>query len=227
MLDFNEFTQKPWWPHVSRIPGWCSELELAVLSHLASQVPSQGAIIEIGGFAGRSAAVFGHSAPEASVISIDPWNYEVYCGSINHFVEYLIDAPDVNGDKTLLRGVSDFFDFFEKNTSECRNVRGLRGDSLSDHFMARGAHLIYIDGDHNEHAVLSDLRKWEPSLRAGGLLIGHDHALASVASALHSFLDELSVKYRTPYAYVFPFTSIWALIENEAHAQRWKIPYNK
>mgnify|MGYP001300021784 CR=1 FL=1 len=34
---------------------------------------------------------------------------------------------------------------------------------------------VYIDGDHNYEAVGEDIKLWEPKIRTGGILAGHDY----------------------------------------------------
>ena len=36
-------------------------------------------------------------------------------------------------------------------------------------------HLVFIDADHSEDAVLNDLRAWIPKVKRGGLITGHDY----------------------------------------------------
>ena len=37
--------------------------------------------------------------------------------------------------------------------------------------------LVFIDGDHSYDAVVDDIEAWEPKVRPGGVLGGHDFAV--------------------------------------------------
>jgi methyltransferase family protein len=46
---------------------------------------------------------------------------------------------------------------------------------------------IFIDGNHQYAAVLKDLEAWYPKLREGGLILGDDYWIPSVAAAVNLF----------------------------------------
>ena len=51
-------------------------------------------------------------------------------------------------------------------------------------------HLVFIDADHSEGAVLNDLRAWIPKVKRGGLITGHDygsHNHPGVKAAVDSY----------------------------------------
>lgn len=49
---------------------------------------------------------------------------------------------------------------------------------------------VYVDGAHDYHNVLNDLRLWWSRVRPGGILSGHDWDYQPVQSALHSFFSD-------------------------------------
>jgi hypothetical protein len=68
---------------------------------------------------------------------------------------------------------------------------------------------IFIDGNHQYTSVLQDLEAWYPKLREGGLILGDDYWIQSVAAAVDHFFSARGKK-------VFFFTSakgyeIWAI----------------
>ena len=42
-------------------------------------------------------------------------------------------------------------------------------------FPRKAFDFVYIDGDHSEKAVASDIRDWYPTVRPGGFIGGHDY----------------------------------------------------
>lgn len=60
--------------------------------------------------------------------------------------------------------------------------------SLSDEWLGRRKYgLVFIDGDHEEEAVLRDIQSVLPLLRPGGLVVLHDTNLDGVRRAAESF----------------------------------------
>lgn len=54
-------------------------------------------------------------------------------------------------------------------------VIGLRGTSLEvAPYFDDPIDFIFIDGDHRTESVKTDLRLWEPKVRTGGVIVGHD-----------------------------------------------------
>jgi hypothetical protein len=52
-------------------------------------------------------------------------------------------------------------------------IRKKAVDSLSD--IPNDLDLVYIDGDHTYEAVAEDIKLWEPKVRPGGIIGGHDY----------------------------------------------------
>jgi len=47
------------------------------------------------------------------------------------------------------------------------------------HFKPATFDLVFIDGDHSYEAVMADIAAWEPLVRPGGILSGHDYGVGS------------------------------------------------
>jgi hypothetical protein len=46
---------------------------------------------------------------------------------------------------------------------------------------------VYIDGDHRFEAVMQDILAWEPKVRKGGALSGHDYNIRSIRPVVQLF----------------------------------------
>merc|ERR1712217_308009 len=59
-----------------------------------------------------------------------------------------------------------------------RGARFLEMDSVeaADEFEDHSLDFVYIDAEHNDRVAL-DLKAWEPKLRKGGILAGHDFGI--------------------------------------------------
>jgi hypothetical protein len=125
-----------------------------VLRGLAAEVPADQAIVEIGSYKGMSTAHLatgskeGHGAP---VFAVDPWDLPG-----NVYGKHGYSAPIVREE-------------FEAQLRHLRlwsRVTPVQGFST---VIARGwdgppVGLLFIDGDHEERAVRSDVEAWTPHL---------------------------------------------------------------
>ena len=63
-------------------------------------------------------------------------------------------------------GGTHFKGFLESHLETSLTEDAKKGNGVFD--------LVFIDADHEEEAVLADINMWEPRLRPGGILAGHD-----------------------------------------------------
>ena len=49
---------------------------------------------------------------------------------------------------------------------------------------------VFIDGDHSYEAVKTDIYQWDPKVKSGGFLTGHDWDWESVRMAVNELLDD-------------------------------------
>lgn len=74
----------------------------------------------------------------------------------------------------------------------CDNVKGfsqvhvMRTPSLeaAKQFDLCSLDLVFIDGDHSYEAVMADIAAWQPLVRPGGVLAGHDYGTFGVTQAV-------------------------------------------
>lgn len=129
------------------IQGWMSEPELMWLHETAKGMHS---VLEIGSFKGRStyALCTGCKGP---VFAVDMFQ----------------------GDPTVFGG-SPFYNEFYANVGHFKNLVAFRMDSFSASrfFRPKSIDMIFIDGDHTEVGVLTDVKAWLPICNK--LLCGHD-----------------------------------------------------
>jgi len=63
--------------------------------------------------------------------------------------------------------------------------------------------LVFIDGDHSYEAVMADIAAWQPLVRPGGILSGHDYGAFGVAQAVQESFP--NGEFTTTY----PQGSVW------------------
>lgn len=134
-----------------RLPGINARL-LSRVDPMMDLVPTDArVVVEIGSQIGSWVTRAVRDLPEkCKIYCVDPWAGEV-------------------GDIAL--------------QSWCQNVRpwlgnrviGLRGTSLEvAPYFDYPIDFLFVDGDHRIESVKTDLRLWEPKVRTGGVIVGHD-----------------------------------------------------
>jgi hypothetical protein len=149
------------------------------LSDLASRVPADQAIVEVGSFRGKSTAYLaagakaGHGAP---VHAVDPWDLPG-----NPYGKHGYSAPDVREDfESQLRAV--------RLWSRVTPHRAFSVDAAAD-WDGPPIGLLFIDGDHSEAAVRADVEAWTPHLAAEHVVAFDDYDTPrnpGVAVVVHS-----------------------------------------
>src|SRR5690349_13242959 len=131
--------------HREDIPGWMTKCELTVLEALASCIPSEGILVEVGSYLGRSAWTFAQSVhPSVKVYCIDPW-------------------PD------------NLFPKFKENVKTCPNIITIQDLSPRMAWDKNvRPDLVFIDGNHSYPHVDEDIKFWSQQLKKNGILCGHD-----------------------------------------------------
>jgi predicted O-methyltransferase YrrM len=112
--------------------------------------------LEIGVRRGRSMAVVGAGAPDASITGIDLW-VEGYAG---------MDNPGPDHVRSHIRAVG--------HRGELELLSGSSHDLLPRLPSDRSFDLITVDGDHTPRGAAKDLRDVLPRLRIGGVLVFDD-----------------------------------------------------
>lgn len=133
------------------IPGYMPEQDLIYISEIASQVPKNGVIVELGSYKGRSAVAWASSC--------DP-SVTVYC--VDTFVYLDLAEPD-------------FFEEFKANTKHLPNIVPIRGWSPSlINYPGDKIDVFFNDAAHLNPYDMNNLEYFIPFIKPGGLLCGHD-----------------------------------------------------
>jgi SAM-dependent methyltransferase len=146
---------------------------IAGLEDLCRQlVTPASVVVEIGSFAGESAAIFARHAK--TVYAIDPWpaSYarDIVTGCHNVVArDYVARAGVV--DMTAIETL------FDARVSPFRNVHKVkaRDEDVIAQFPDASIDLVYIDSIHTYEAVHAAIRRWYPKVKADGVCAGHDY----------------------------------------------------
>lgn len=150
--------------NVDKIHTFTRPDELRALYTLASRLPEQSTVIEIGSYLGASTCylAFGVKRNRGRVVCLDTWQNE-----------------------TMPGGERDTFQEFQSNIAPVLSlvtcVRKRSDEVLSSDLPADCA-LAFIDGDHSYEAVCGDVHLIGPTIANGGTIAFHDAATFSGVS---------------------------------------------
>ncbi|MEM9064129.1 MAG: class I SAM-dependent methyltransferase [Planctomycetota bacterium] len=157
-------TTPDWLAHVEATKGWLSTDEAEVLQGLATKV-TQGCIVEVGSYRGRSAIALAAGArDDVPVFAIDPH-------------ELVVESD------ALTYGPEDRAAFFEAMIRSGGYER-VRLVNLSSEVVTPGwdrpVGMLWIDGDHTLEGVTRDWECWKGHLLPGAIVAfddAHDPAV--------------------------------------------------
>ncbi|CAK0749287.1 hypothetical protein CCP3SC15_150035 [Gammaproteobacteria bacterium] len=144
--------------------GMMLPADLYLLGHLSEQLPDKPNVLEIGAFFGTSTCMIGLHVKEKNgkMTTIDPFTgnptsllnleaIKLTPEQVEALLRENLRRHGLQDTVTIFKGRSDEFDI---------------ADNQYD--------LIFLDADHRYSYVMSDMERLWPSLREGGLFVGHD-----------------------------------------------------
>jgi len=154
--------------------------DLQLLAKYTSQTPQHATIVEIGTHLGDTALVMAKATPSATIYTIDTGE------------RWLWERPD------LYRQLDNYRDFLQMRF-ENHNIIFRIGSSHykeGEYIVPWGMgeiDLLFIDGDHNYDAVMSDLLRWAPMVKANGYMLLHDDVVGDTDKVYGALRDYLRV----------------------------------
>lgn len=147
-------------PYRTDIPGQVSLDQLKAIELVASLVPDNGAMVEVGSLFGLSSWAWAKSVPQsAEVYCIDPWkgNNGVRNLEAQYQVTYGLEQ-------------------FKAYTADCPNIIPSPGYSPADfQDWDRKIDLYYEDAVHTDPIFSQNLEHWCGHLKPGGIVCGDDY----------------------------------------------------
>jgi hypothetical protein len=154
-----------------------NRLELA--QHFADQGFKRGT--EIGVCDGRYSEILCQTIPGLTLYGVDP--YLAYEGYGDYRQQRIFNRAHENA-----RAKLDKFPGFIWMKMMSVEAAALIEDGSLD--------FVFIDGNHAYEYVLQDIRAWEPKVRAGGIVSGHDYysfKSGCVVKAVNDYVKETGV----------------------------------
>ena len=157
---------------MNNVPGWMSDPDLEAINNICARVSPGAYILEIGSFLGRSSAQWASNLPTSTIICVDAW--------IGVPTDYLpIHYLDqCQGDRMQLYPNNPTFNQFLNNMRHHSNIIPIRMNSQEFSWVwNESPAVIFIDGDHTDDGVKSDLdscfTKWQAQPHT--IICGHDY----------------------------------------------------
>lgn len=191
-------------PYNNTIMGWMPENDLKALEQLAKHVPSNGTIVEIGSYMGRSSVCWAMTAPDTKIICIDVF-YDYEIPSIVNIPDEIAEQfcnPKYNHTYNIYRE-------FLKNTEQFKNIVPIIGTCPEVTYNDGEIDLLFLDATHTNPSDWDILTDLVPKIKVGGIVSGHDygHQFPDVTQNVYR-LEQILGKQRTLHF----TTSVWSFV---------------
>ena len=158
--------------NLTRLQGLTPLATCGTLYDLAQDVPAEQAIVEIGTFKGMTAcwlasgAQAGHGAHVWTVDPHDLPGYRTTTGRNPGTIDFTATEIREAAEKQIA------------DTGHADHVTMIRGFSVevAEAWDGPPIGLLFIDGDHRQHAARLDFRSWQPHLHRDALIVWDDYA---------------------------------------------------
>ncbi len=150
------------------IDGWLSDLEGAALYHAAAYGPSEGAIVEIGSFKGKSTIWLANGSERTGREQVHA--IDTHLGSPEHQAggEFSSHMPAEGTTEAVFRKN------IAKSGVENRVVPLVMSSAVALSSWQEPIRLLFIDGAHEYEDVKADFIGWHKHVVSGGLIAFHD-----------------------------------------------------
>jgi predicted O-methyltransferase YrrM len=148
------------------INGWLSDKEAMALYELASSLPDDAVVVEIGSWQGKSTYCLARGLRSGMIHAIDPFDSAGESGS---------DLLYVNRASMLDKSLLETFKNNLQRGGLLKKVSIHHGYSKDFVGNFESIDFLFIDGDHSVEGCLFDYEKFSPAIRIGGLLGFHDY----------------------------------------------------
>ena len=203
------------------IPGWMSEPDLLVLNKLASYVPENGSILEVGCFVGRATSALYSGKPTSATLEVID-KFTVEKGYVNMIDDLTLDGESFYHklkSQKLSQGTGSWLEAFKFcMTPEIFNQLVVNVTNSRDYKITKHFDMVFIDANHNEDEVIYDIKKYSTE---NTLLVGDDfvNKHRGIVNAL------VSVRKKIPRTILVPEDSkIWIMVPTSGY---WKDVFQK
>jgi hypothetical protein len=183
------------------VPGYLTEGDCDAIYSLTTMLPSEGIVVEIGSFLGKSAVEWAKNFENLDKA------YKILCvESFNSPVEILHDLL-VSADFVVPEQGSSQLEMFNYYTRKYENIIPVYGFFNKSFVFPTEVDLVFEDSTHEFHYLSYALPFWWKAIKPGGILSGHDYD-DEVKTAVDLFAALHNVEVNT-----FGDSSIWYIVK--------------
>ncbi len=156
------------------VQGWFDPGDAVVLGKLLSRVPIGGLMVNVGTFGGRNLAACADTIRERrlKVLAVDPWaSTAQYFQTPEEWDQTYDYFKDVLKEFRIAENVTPF----QMTSIDAAQVVNAKLTLQSTCGFTAALDFVFIDAEHTETALRSDILAWKPLIRPGGVIAGHDY----------------------------------------------------
>ena len=164
------------------VGGFLAPGNLEAMERALNEMPSRGAVVEIGSFLGLSTNILAYTLQQRNCaqtfFSCDPWTYEGGLQSLTQTPEFNAWARRTFTENTRLLSAGRLPHTVEATSDAFFEMWG--NNAVTDDVFGRTVQLggpiafCYIDGDHTEAATRRDFQNVHQNLLPGGFILFDD-----------------------------------------------------
>jgi hypothetical protein len=148
------------------LDGWLTENEALGLYSVASKLPGNSTVVEIGSWQGKNTYCISKGLRSGKIYAIESFNAD--------------GGFDVESEKLYLqkRGDTDLLENFKKNMQQLRVLKKIiikKGYSYQFHEDFNKLNFLFIDGDHSIEGCKPDFDLYSSKIVPGGYIAFHDY----------------------------------------------------
>jgi MMP 1-O-methyltransferase len=157
---------------LNTIKGFMDDAEAGRLFELAGQAAGLGAVLEIGSYCGRSAAIMGPACQQNNTIL---YSIDHHTGSEEQQPGEEYFDPELFDERTGGINTLPFLrETLQKTGLEDTVVPIVSTSIVAGKMWQTPLAMVFIDGGHSFDAALADFLTWSPHILPGGFLVIHD-----------------------------------------------------
>ena len=154
------------------------------LGHMLTALGCEKAV-EVGVYRGRFTAALAKRAPKMQILGVDAW--KVYPG----YKDYENNDLESEAYTDAMRRLGDKPNVKLMNAWSLDAAKEVEDNSLD---------YLFIDANHSYEFVVEDLKAWEPKVKVGGIVMGHDYFVMKklnfgVIQAVNGWVETHHIKH--------------------------------
>jgi hypothetical protein len=172
------------------VPGYLTEEDMSVIRNLASSLPSEGILVEVGSFLGKSTAEWAKSFQEFEknykIVAIDSFNTGI------DILRELLSRDDFDVPPS-----ENHIEMFRHYTRQYPSIKPLQAFFNTEFVFEQKVAGVFEDSDHTQRTLNYALPYWWDKIIPGGILCGHDYTMRDVQVSVDAFalLNDLEVHH--------------------------------